>query len=237
MKSDSMIGKPYIPDIIPVQDQQTHRRAGVGRRMGCGRKPALLVVDMCRYTTDPVYPLSCPETARPAAANIARLLKAVRATEMPVIFTTQRTTEPYSAATGGRLIDKAIPLSSDFACDQAPHDIVDEVRPLAGETVLVKPKPSAFFGTQLASILLFHGVDTLIVTGTTTSGCIRATVDHAAAYNFRVIVPHECVADRFQLSHQVALFDMDAFLADVIGLDELLAYVTRLDAAPHMPRG
>ena len=220
-----MEDRGYVPDIIPAEDRETRRRAGVGLRMGFGHTPGLLIVDMCRYTTDPEYPLSCPATARAAAANIARLLETVRAAGCPVIYTTQRTAEPYSAATGGRLVDKAIPLESEFARDLAPHDIVDEVRPRPGETVLVKPKPSAFFGTQLASILLYHGVDTLIVTGTTTSGCIRATVDHAAAYNFRVIVPHECVADRFRASHQVALFDMDAFLADVVGLDELLAYL------------
>ena len=145
--------------------------------------------------------------ARPPARNIARLLASARAAGIPVVFTTQRTTEPYDAATGGRLIDKAIPLDSGFARDEAPHEIVDEVRPVPGETVLVKPKPSAFFAIQLASLLVFHGVDTLIVTGTTTSGCIRATVDHAAAYNFRVVIPRECVADRFRASHEVALFD------------------------------
>lgn len=86
-------------------------------------------------------------------------------------------------------------------------------------------KPSALFGTRLAGLLVYHGVDTLIVSGTTTSGRIRATVDHAAAYNLRVIVPRECVADRFRLSHEVALFDLDAFLADVMSMDEVLQHV------------
>ena len=85
----------------------------------------------------------------------------------------------------------------------------------------------------MASLLIYHNVDTLIVTGTTTSGCIRATVDHAAAYNFRVIVPHDCVADRFQLSHETALFDMDAFLADVVSLEDVLDHLKTVDRAVY----
>jgi len=225
---------PYIPQVIPAEDRATHARAGVGRRVGFGRKLAILVVDMCRYTTEARHPLSCPETARPAARAIARLLEVARPVGMPIIFTTQRSTEPYTPATGGRLIDKAIPASSEFATGLEPHEIVEEVRPRPGEIVLVKPKPSVFFGTQLASLLIYHGVDTLIVTGTTTSGCIRATVDHAAAYNFRVIVPRECVADRFRLSHEVALFDMDAFLADVLPLDDVIAHVRGVDRSVYV---
>ena len=220
-----------------MEDRETYRRAGVGRRAGFGRKLALLVVDMCRYTTEPMYALSCPEAARSAARHIARLLDAARPIGVPVVFTTQRTAEPYSAATGGRLLDKAIPPDSDFAQDAAPHEIVDEVRPLPGETVLVKPKPSVFFGTQLASLLVYHNVDTLVVTGTTTSGCIRATVDHAAAYNFRVVIPRECVADRFRISHEVALFDMHAFLADVVPLDDVLEHLAGLDPVLYASAG
>ena len=215
----------YIPAVIPEADRETHKRAGLGRRVGFGRKLAILVVDMCRYTVDERSALCCGESAVAAAGAIARLLEAARPVGIPIIYTTQRTAEPYSEVTGGRLIDKAIPEDSNFAQETWPHEIVDEVAPKPADIVLVKPKPSVFFGTQLASLLIYHNTDTLIVTGTTTSGCIRATVDHAAAYNFRVIVPHDCVADRFQLSHQTALFDMDAFLADVVPLEVVLDHL------------
>ena len=232
--------EPYIPATIPIEDRKAHERAGVGMRVGFGQKAAVLVVDMCRYTVDSRYALSFPETAVPAAWHIAKLLSAARPLGVPVIFTTQRSQDPYLSATGGLFLEKAAPADSDFATESAPHDIVDDVRPLTGEVVLVKPKPSVFFGTQLASILIYQGVDTLIVTGVATSGCVRATVDHAAAYNFRTIVPKECVADRFQISHEVALFNMDAFTADVMSLDEVVAGVVsqNLDSGGrHNSRG
>jgi nicotinamidase-related amidase len=188
---------------------------------------------MCRYTVDERAALCCGESAVKATSAIAQLLEAARPFGIPIIYSTQRTEEPYSAATGGRLIDKAIPDDSNFAQEMWPHEILDEVGPMPEDTVLVKPKPSVFFGTQLASILIYHNVDTLIVTGTTTAGCIWATVDHAAAYNFRVIVPQECVADRFQLSHETALFNMDAFLADVMPLVEVLDYLKTVDPAVY----
>ncbi len=223
----------YIPAVIPEMDRETHGRAGLGRRVGFGRKLAILVVDMCRYTVDPRSALSCGDSATAAAACIARLLKAARPIGVPVIYTTQRTPEPYSSATGGRLLDKGIAVDSNFANEFWPHEIVDEVAPEHGDTVLVKPKPSVFFGTQLASLLIYHEVDTLVVTGTTTSGCIRATVDHAAAYNYRVIVPKDCVADRFVLSHEASLFDMDAFLADVVPLQLVLDHLAAVDKAVY----
>ena len=223
----------YIPSVIPKEDRDTHRRAGLGRRVGFGRKLAILVIDMCRYTVDDRSPLSCGQTAVSATEAIARLLDAARPIGIPIIYTTQRTRDPYSAATGGRLLDKAIASDSDFAQALWPHEIVDQLAPAPGDTVIVKPKPSVFFGTQLASLLVHHQSDTLIVTGTTTSGCIRATVDHAAAYNFRVIVPYECVADRFRLSHHVTLFDIDAFLADVVPLRAVLDHLKDIDKSVY----
>ena len=223
----------YIPAVIPEADRETHRRAGLGRRVGFGRKLAILVVDMCRYTVDERSALYCGHSAAAAAEAIARLLEAARPIGVPIIYTTQRTPEPYSSATGGRLLDKGVAKDSNFANEYWPHEIVDEVTPAPGDTVLVKPKPSVFFATQLTSLLVYHEIDTLVVTGTTTSGCIRATVDHAAAYNFRVIVPKDCVADRFILSHEATLFDMDAFLADVVPLQLVLDHLAAMDKAVY----
>ena len=85
--------------------------------------------------------------------------------------------------------------------------------------------PSFFFGTQLASVLINERIDTVIITGTTTSGCVRATTDDAAALNFRVIIPQEAVADRYSLSHQVTLFDIDSWLGDVMPLEAVIAHL------------
>jgi nicotinamidase-related amidase len=217
----------FTPDWMPEEDLAVYRRAGWGRRVGFGDRAAVLVIDMCRYFTEPEYPYSCPATGRPAAAAIAELLVVARAAALPVIYTTQGDERPYLPATAGRFPDKIIPLDSSFATEARPHEIVAEVQPLADDVVIVKPKPSVFFGTQLESVLIYHRVDTLIVTGVSTSGCIRASVDHAFALNYRVIIPRECVADRARMPHEANLFDMDTATADVLLLSDVIAEIER----------
>ena len=109
--------------------------------------------------------------------------------------------------------------------DAAAYEIVPELRPLEHESVIVKSAPSAFFGTDLVSYLVFHNVDTVIVTGTVTSGCVRDTVLDAFNYNYRVIVPVEGVCDRGMTSHKVALFDIHMKYGDVVPMAEVLAYL------------
>ncbi len=208
----------YVPSWLPAEDLSVYERAGWGKRVGFGERAAVIVIDMCRYFTESHYPYSCPASAMPAAMAIADLLRVARSARLPVIYTTQGDGRPYSAATAGRFPDKIIALDSSFATDARPHEIVPEVAPEVGDVVLVKPKPSVFFGTQLESILNYVRVDTLIVTGVSTSGCVRASVDHAFALNYRVIVPLECVADRARMPHEANLFDMDTATADVLPL-------------------
>lgn len=215
----------YIPDVIPEKDREVRRRSGLGQRVGFGERIAVIVIDMCRYTVEERSPLSCGELGWTACRAIARLLDVARPRNIPIIYSTQRTAEPYSSATGGRLLSKAIPTDSAFANELWPHEILDEVAPQPGDVVLVKPKPSFFFGTQLTSVLINARIDTLIITGTTTAGCVRATVDDAAALNYRVIVPQEAVADRYSLSHQVTLFDIDSWLGDVMPLDAVIRHI------------
>jgi nicotinamidase-related amidase len=105
------------------------------------------------------------------------------------------------------------------------HEIPEIIEPEPGDVIITKSKPSAFFGTALAAVLNYHGVDTTIVTGMVTSGCVRATAVDAFSYNYRVIVPIECVADRSETSHQINLFDLDTKYADVTPLDEVLAHL------------
>ncbi len=108
-----------------------------------------------------------------------------------------------------------------------PGDVIAEaLTPQPGEVVIDKgAKPSGFFGTPLASYLTFDGADTVIVTGMTTSGCVRATVLDAFMNNFNIIIPHECSADRSQMSHKVNLFDMHMKYADVLSLDETIEWL------------
>lgn len=217
----------YIPDWLPAADRAVYERAGWGRRVGFGERAAVLVIDMCRYFTEPRYPYACPETGRPAVAAIADLLVTARAAKLPIIYTRQGDEHPYAAATAGRFADKIIPLDSSFATEARPHEIVPEVAPHPEDVVLIKPKPSVFFGTQLESILTYFRVDTLIVTGVATSGCVRASVDHAFALNYRLIIPRECVADRARLPHEANLFDMDTATADVMPLKSVRLEIER----------
>jgi maleamate amidohydrolase len=225
----------YLPSWLSEEDQSVYERAGWGKRVGFGERAAVIVIDMCRYFTEGHYPYSCPETGTAAAAAIADLLEVARPAGLPVIYTTQGDDRPYSPATAGRFPDKIIALDSSFATDARPHEIVPEVAPQADDVVLIKPKPSVFFGTQLESILNFYRVDTLIITGVSTSGCIRASVDHAFALNYRVILPLECVADRAQMPHEANLFDMDTATADVLPLEVVKHTIARKWGRSQLP--
>ncbi len=133
---------------------------------------------------------------------------------------------PKDARTdAGRLAAK---VPAMFGVDARGYDFVAEIAPQAGDLLLPKKHPSAFFGTPLLSHLIDLGVDTLFVTGCSTSGCVRASVVDAFSYNFRVVVPQDCVFDRSPTSHAVNLFDMNAKYADVVPVAEGLAMLAAL---------
>jgi nicotinamidase-related amidase len=195
---------------------------------GLGDRPAVLVVDMTRAFVEDAYPSGWAATGYPCAAAIARLLDVARPLGLPVIYTRS---EPLLLAgeVGAWLRGREGPSMFPFDGPPEVHEIVDVLKPHPSDYVYAKPKPSAFFASQLPSILTYLGIDTLVVTGMTTSGCVRATVNDAFSLNYRVVVPVECVADRSQLSHQVELLDMGAKYADLVALDTLLEELT---AAP-----
>jgi maleamate amidohydrolase len=217
--------KPYVPDLIPPSDFGMYQKAGLGHRIGFGRVPAVLVVDATRAFVEDEFPLGNSRMGQPAVAAIRRLLDTARAQQVPVFFTRM---DPFKSPTeAGRWYDVAPGVLGQPDDPQAIAGgmIPPIISPQPGETVITKPKPSAFFGTGLQSQLVFHGIDTLIVTGMVTSGCVRATVDDAFSYNYRVIVPVECVADRAEVPHFVNLFDMDMISADVLPLQTVLEYL------------
>ena len=218
--------KPW-DGIIPQAEQEAYRAAGFGKRSGLGRRPALVIIDVQYRTvgTRPMpfaeaikeFPTSCGEIGWAAARNIARLLTFFRERKWPVIYPYVSPKETFDK---GRLSEK-VPALMTVA--KNGYDFMAEIAPADGDILLPKKHPSAFFGTPLTSYLVDLGVDTLIVTGCTTSGCVRGTVVDGFAYNFRAIVPHDCVYDRSQVSHAVNLFDMSEKYADVMSCDELMS--------------
>ena len=218
--------KPW-DGIIPQAEQEAYRAAGFGKRSGLGRRPALVIIDVQYRTvgTKPMpfaeaikeFPTSCGEIGWAAARNIARLLTFFRERRWPVIYPYVSPKESFDK---GRLSEK-VPALMTVA--KNGYDFMAEIAPADGDILLPKKHPSAFFGTPLTSYLVDLGVDTLIVTGCTTSGCVRGTVVDGFAYNFKAIVPHDCVYDRSQVSHAVNLFDMSEKYADVMSCDELLS--------------
>lgn len=217
---------------IPKSDLEVHAAARYGTPVGLGRGPAVLVVDVnYRFLgrrPEPIlrsvalWPKSSGERGWAALPHLRRLVAAGRAPGRPVFYTTGQANRPQ-----GPQYHKSREVGEDPA---RPDDmaIVADVAPQPGEVVLAKPGPSAFFGTALLTHLIHRGIDTLLVGGCTTSGCVRATVVDAATYGFRVGVAEECVFDRFEISHDVALFDLNAKYADVLPLADVEQYLERL---------
>jgi len=193
-----------------------YEERGLGRRQGAGTRPALVIVDLNYGFTDPASPLHC-DTEAAVAANV-RLLEAARAGGCPIAFTTLEYDE------GGQKVAKAfidkVPSLLVLAPGSRWSQIDERIAPRPGEPVLMKLFASAFFGTPLSALLTAAHCDTLIVTGASTSGCVRATVVDALQNGYRVVVPREAVADRAQGPHDAALFDIDAKYGDVLSTDE-----------------
>lgn len=211
-------------DVIPAEEQQLYARGGMGGTLGYGDKPALLVVDMTYGFVDSAYPLGHSESGWPAAHAIAELLPRAREAGLPIIYTLGkpgRTPMECGRWKGGGAAGN--PKMREGRANEIPELIA----PREGEPVIPKTFPSAFFGTDLLSQLVYANVDTIILAGMVTSGCVRSTAIDAFSYNFRVVIPEECVADRGQTSHKVALFDIHMKYGDVVPLADTLAYLER----------
>ena len=199
---------------------------GFGGRGGFGRRPALAIIDMTLGFTDPESPLAC-DLEKPVA-NIAELLEAARKAEIPVVFTTiaYRESDKLTAAA---FIDK-VPVLLALEAGTRWAEIDPRIAPRETEPVLNKLFASGFFGTGLPSLLTAAGVDTLIISGASTSGCVRATAVDALQYGFRPVVPREAVGDRNLDAHEANLYDIDAKYGDVIPVEEVLEYLEEVRA-------
>jgi len=197
---------------------------GFGARIGFGERPALLVIDMARAFCDSSFTVGADQTS--AVESIARLLAPARDRGIPVFFTTVAYLE--SGVDGGTFVRKIPALRDLLVDDPAATEIDSRIAPVAGEVVLVKKYPSAFFHTHLVSMLIAARIDTVIITGCSTSGCIRATAVDAVSYGYRVIVPREAVSDRWEGPHEANLFDIDTKYGDVVPESEVTAYLRDL---------
>lgn len=219
-------------NVIPREDIESFQAGfeDMNRPMKAGKKPALVIVDMTRAFVDSRYSTGWSETGYPAVAANKRLLEAARQTGIPIFFTKAYPTADYKPTPSqqGYWRTRHDKLTPDPSLP--PGDvIVEELAPLANEVVIDKQsKPSAFFGTPLISMLIYEGVDTVIITGMTTSGCVRASVIDAFQYNYHVLVPYECVADRSQISHKVSLFDMHMKNCDVVSVEQVIEYLMQI---------
>jgi nicotinamidase-related amidase len=206
---------------------------------GTGVRPCLLLLDLYRGAfgdrPEPLleavrtWPASCGEAGWDALPSIRRLLDAARSAGIPVVHATGLADVPAWADATPR--SRPLPTADDALDRQRrKYDIIDEVAPAAGEVVLRKAAPSAFWGTPLAGLLTGLHVDTIVVAGETTSGCVRATVVDAKSYRYKVLVPEPCVFDRTESSHALSLFDLDQKYADVVTLEAALRYIEQAAA-------
>jgi len=208
----------------PTLDED-YRGAGFGARLGFGRNPALLIVDFVQAYLRPDSPLYAGvENAHQA---VVRLLEAARDAGIPILHT--NVAYVRGGADGGVFFRKvkALRLFEQGASGEYGK-FAEGLEPAAGEIVITKQYASAFFGTSLAATLISQGIDSLLIAGVSTSGCIRATAVDACQYGFIPLVVREAVGDRNNQVHESNLFDIDAKYGDVVSLAGVEQYLRAL---------
>jgi nicotinamidase-related amidase len=205
--------------------EEDYRERGIFQdRFGFGHTPALVVVDFAYGWTDDAYAGGSRLLDRPVEAT-RTLLDAARSKAVPVVYTTS----PWRPDSGDPPFKSAADRSPGFRdWDERACHTDERVAPHPEDLILEKENASAFFGTHLAPYLIGHGVDTLLITGCSTSACIRATATDAKSYRFRPIIVRECVGDRSPVAHEWTLFDVQARFADVVPMAQVLDYIARL---------
>ena len=196
-----------------------YEKQGFGARMGFGKKPALIIIDFINGFNDP--DALGGGNIQDAIDHTENLLAIARHLDLPIVYTSH-----VYAADGSEdgIFNLKLPRMRDgLKRGSRATEIVDQLEPRGGERVIEKRYPSGFFMTDLGGCLAMRQVDTAIVTGCTTSGCVRATVVDAMGNGFRPIVPRECVGDRAEEPHEANLFDMDQKYADVMPLADVIA--------------
>ena len=231
--------KPW-EQYLEESDKAVLERGRFARRMGYGARPAVLVIDAQRYMVgeegnDEQWPSSCGKVGRLAMGHIGRVVAQAQASAVPCFFT-KFELDPDGGDIGvyGRKRDL---LASDHWCLAGTFgaELAPQLVPGKNDIVFVKKKPSGFHGTPLLGYLIDRGIDTVIVLGGATSNCVRATVFDSSSYNFRTIVPQEAVFDRIAVSHAISLFDMDRQFADVVPVEDSIAYLKKIGQREAKP--
>jgi nicotinamidase-related amidase len=224
-------------DFLTERDKQVLAQAGYGKRGGFGKRPALFIIDVqynfCGDKAEDIleglkqYRTHCGREAWDAVAHIEPLLHLARAKNIPVFYT--------ESGRRADLLDSGVQVGKNHRgnektvlADTHATQTVEPLAPRLQDIRITKQKPSCFFGTIFMSHLNFLDVDTLILVGCTSSGCLRATAVDAYSYNFKVIIPEEAAFDRFQSSHALSLFDLNCKYADVISVREVRDYLQSL---------
>jgi maleamate amidohydrolase len=202
------------------QAREVYAKARLGESVTLGTRPAVLVVDFSCGFTDPECTLGSDLT--PEVTATKRLLDSARAKGLPVVFTTIGF--DASLKDGGLWLQK-VPALGELQVGGRWVEIDPRLEAREDEAVVLKKGASGFFGTNLAAILVTQGVDSVILCGATTSGCIRATAIDLLQNGWPTLVPRECVGDRARAPHEANLFDIQAKYADVVSLDDALAYL------------
>lgn len=220
--------------VIDDLTRDRYEAAGFGRPVGLGRRPGLLIIDVQYRTvgTTPMpfsealeeFPTSCGEAGWQAVSHIERLLAMFRSKGWPVLYPHVAPKKDYDQGALGAKVPGIMSIP------EKGYEFVGEVAPQNGDVLLPKRHPSAFFGTPLASYLVQAGVDSLVVSGCTTSGCVRASVVDAFSYNYKVSVPSDAVYDRSPVVHEVNLFDMAQKYADVSTTEVILRELAQIPA-------
>jgi nicotinamidase-related amidase len=202
-------------------DEEFFRQRGFGIRIGFGERPALIIIDMIKGFTDPAMPLGANLDLQIAAQQ--PLLKVARERGIPVIFSTVMYEEADIKDAGIWALKQTGARTLTAGSEAVKVD--PRVGMQKNDILLMKKYASCFFGTDLVPRLNSRRIDTLIITGCTTSGCVRATAVDAVQNGFRPMVVREAVGDRSVAAHEQSLFDLNAKYADVVGLDETLQYL------------
>jgi maleamate amidohydrolase len=203
----------------------------MGQRMGFGERPALLLIDMQHDFCDPDAPTTLFPSIRSTYEPIKRLAAAARAKRVPVLYTRGLVAADGSTAGLWRLKMKHHGLRGVQIEGGRGAEIIEELKPEPGDRVINKWRPSAFFRTDLAVFLGVSAIDTLLLCGTSMSGCVRATATDAFMRDIRPMIVREGVADRSEAIMEANLFDVDQKYGDVVTLDMCLAYLAGLKAA------
>lgn len=243
------MSEPIWNKFLTDRDRAVFAASGYGARGGFGKRPVLLVIDVnyafCGDRSEPIlesikrWRASCGEDAWIVIPTIKRLIDKAHQKGIPVIYTTGiRRDDNWDAGSWAWKNDRNSEAPKTAETNRDGNDIIDEIAPTPRDIVVRKQKPSAFFGTNLSSYLTLLGCDSVVIAGTTTSGCVRATVLDAFSFNYRVALAIEGCFDRSETSHAINLCDMNAKYADVVSAADILSFFDSLQANQYeLPPG